>query len=195
MRNHDPILGDLLEEYREIVRPARGRLRATLWFARQVVSLVRPWMWGCLLGLTLGGENLVGTAIAPLAEDTPLVMVSLLGVILTCWMFVGFSAARQRLRIRDAIIAGAVVATISMSLFGIANFIRVTMFLDVIKERADWIGLLARFQSSGATDLRAFVIAEYLRSTPLVTVVGGLIGAVAGGIGGMAGLAGRRARA
>jgi len=48
-RNASPIVGDLLEEYREVVLPSRGRARATLWFADQLASLVRPWMWGPII--------------------------------------------------------------------------------------------------------------------------------------------------
>jgi hypothetical protein len=39
----DPISGDLLEEYREAVLPARGRTRAQLWYLRQTLGLV---VWG-----------------------------------------------------------------------------------------------------------------------------------------------------
>jgi len=56
------IIGDLLEEYREVVSPSRGRIRAMLWFAGQLTSLIEPWMWGLILGVTLGGLNLVSTA-------------------------------------------------------------------------------------------------------------------------------------
>jgi hypothetical protein len=39
-RNRDTVSGDLLEEYREVVLPARGHLRAGLWYLRQVSSFV-----------------------------------------------------------------------------------------------------------------------------------------------------------
>ena len=37
--NRDTVTGDLLEEYREAIRPARGAVRARLWYLRQVLSL------------------------------------------------------------------------------------------------------------------------------------------------------------
>lgn len=37
--NRDPVTGDLLEEYREVIRPARGAVRARLWYLRQALSL------------------------------------------------------------------------------------------------------------------------------------------------------------
>lgn len=49
MNDNSPIIGDLVEEYREVVLPERGRVRATLWFVRQLTSLTPPWMWGATL--------------------------------------------------------------------------------------------------------------------------------------------------
>ena len=39
-RNRDSVSGDLLEEYRDVVVPSRGVLRAKLWYVRQLVSFV-----------------------------------------------------------------------------------------------------------------------------------------------------------
>ena len=39
-RDRDPITGDLLEEYREVVLPARGRPRADVWYLIQAGSLM-----------------------------------------------------------------------------------------------------------------------------------------------------------
>jgi hypothetical protein len=54
MTGQNPIIGDLIEEYREVVRPARGRLAAGLWLARQLASFVRPWMWGAAGAAVVG---------------------------------------------------------------------------------------------------------------------------------------------
>jgi len=40
-RNRDTITGDLLEEYREVIVPARSRFGARTWYVRQVVGFVR----------------------------------------------------------------------------------------------------------------------------------------------------------
>jgi hypothetical protein len=42
VRNRDTVSGDLLEEYRDVVVPGRGVVRANLWYLRQVVSFVAP---------------------------------------------------------------------------------------------------------------------------------------------------------
>lgn len=188
MTKKSPIIGDLVEEYREVIRPARGRLPATLWFARQVASLVRPWMWGAVVGGTLGIANLVMTILDPLAPDTPPAMLALLITILGTWTAVGYSAARQRSRVRDGITSGATAAAVTMVLFGTANFLRVTLLLDRIKDRDDWVGLLARFQASGSHDLLQFVAAEYLRGIPMGLAGAALVGAAMGGLGGLVAL-------
>ena len=37
--NRETITGDLLEEYREVIWPTRGAVRARLWYLRQCLSL------------------------------------------------------------------------------------------------------------------------------------------------------------
>jgi hypothetical protein len=34
--NRDAVMGDLLEEYRQVILPARGRFPAALWYFRQI---------------------------------------------------------------------------------------------------------------------------------------------------------------
>lgn len=46
MTKYSPIIGDLVEEYREVALPTRGRLFATIWFVRQLASLAPAWLWG-----------------------------------------------------------------------------------------------------------------------------------------------------
>lgn len=48
----DRVSGDLLEEYRETVYPARGRARADRWYVAQVLGFALPKVavWGALFG-------------------------------------------------------------------------------------------------------------------------------------------------
>jgi hypothetical protein len=159
-------------------------LRATIWFAAQMTSLVKPWMWGVLLGVALGAMNLISSAIAPLAEDTPLQLLAIGSVVLGSWVMTGFAAERRSHRFRDAVLAGVVIAVISSSLFGAANFARKMLFLDTIQYRSDWQGLLLRFYASDTHDLRAFVIDEHLRGMPGGLLFSVLLGAACGAFGG-----------
>ena len=181
---NSPILGDLLEEYREVVRPARGRIRGAVWLVVQLISLMRPWMWGLALGITVGVANLVSTAVAPLADDTPPMIVSLGVTILASWVFAGFAAERRSRRFSDAIVAGVIVAVLATSIFSAANFARKMIFLDTLRHRSDWQGLVARYHSSGAGDLRSFVISEHLQGLPGGILFSLAAGAVCGGLGG-----------
>lgn len=124
MRDHRPIIGDLIEEYREVVLPARGMARAALWFVGQLLSLVRPWMWGLLLGIALGAMNLISTVIAPLAEDEPPAVLALAVAVLGAWTVIGFVAGRRRFDITDSVKAGALAAVITTGIFSAANLTR-----------------------------------------------------------------------
>lgn len=44
-RDQEVIAGDLIEEYREVVLPTKGLLRAHIWYAVQVVGFVRQAEW------------------------------------------------------------------------------------------------------------------------------------------------------
>src|SRR4029453_6435933 len=162
MRDNTPIVGDLVEEYREVIRPARGRLRAALWFTRQLASLVRPWVWGTVLGVTLGVLNILSTIVAPLAEDEPLPILGFAATILGLWTLIGFAAEGQRFRMRDAVFGGIGAAAVSTMIFSGASLVRKLVFLDVIRQRPDLQGMLQRFQDSGSPDLRSFVLNEHL---------------------------------
>ena len=42
-RDREAVTGDLLEEYRETIFPAQGRVRAGVWYLRQVLGLMTHW--------------------------------------------------------------------------------------------------------------------------------------------------------
>lgn len=192
MTGQNPIIGDLVEEYRQVVLPARGRVGAALWFVGQLASLVRPWMWGVLLGILLGAANIVSTIVAPLADDDPPAIIAMALSILGLWTVVGFAAERRRFRFRDAVRGGMAAAFLSTAIFSAASLARKMLFLDVIQHRSDWVGLLLRFQASGSHDLRSFVLNEHLQG-----LLGGILfslaaGALCGAIGGAISAARRR---
>jgi hypothetical protein len=65
--DRDSVSGDLLEEYRECVRPERGRWRADTWYLAQVgSSLLRPmWPWGLLLATSIVGRDVLDWWLSP----------------------------------------------------------------------------------------------------------------------------------
>jgi hypothetical protein len=66
-RDRDTISGDLLEEYREDIFPAKGRIRADLWYLWQTLSLIEGANFGLLLGSALSALIVMD---GPLADRT-----------------------------------------------------------------------------------------------------------------------------
>jgi hypothetical protein len=71
------------------------------------------------------------------------------------------------------------------------NFVRVNVFLDTVRHRADWQDLGARCEASGFESLSAFVNYDFIVAAPVTLFVPAVIGATIGFIGGLAALAGR----
>jgi hypothetical protein len=63
----ETVSGDLLEEYRETVHPARGRWRADLWYVAQVLRFMSgaPLWYGLLFAALLFGRELLDTFAPP----------------------------------------------------------------------------------------------------------------------------------
>ena len=145
-------------------------------------------MFGVAFGTLLGVGNLIDTAVQPLAEDRPPELLAMLAVVLAIWGFAAYRAAHRGGGVRDAVIAGAVIGGLTAAIFGLANIVRVNVFLDAIQYRDDWRNLMLRYHESGYTSLRAYVNREFALGR---TVLGGLagggaLGAVMGALGGAA---------
>jgi hypothetical protein len=185
-RDRETISGDLLEEYREEILPNRGPIRARLWYARQVVSFVHPLAWGLLIGAAAGALQLLSTALDPLADDSGGVMLAIVATLLLLWMLASLGATTSSQRLRDVVISGIVIGAATMAVAYVSSIVRVNLFLDQIRDRADWVNLMARFRASDFHSLRAYANYEYLGSLPalltLGAVAGGCCGALAGAL-------------
>jgi hypothetical protein len=184
-RDRETVTGDLLEEYREVILPARGCARALLWYLAQMLLLVDSAAFGVAIGAGVGVWILVDTALAPLAEDTPLVVGSMFAGLLVLFAVPGFTARRRGGRVCDSIQAGAIAGALAMVLFGLLGIVRVNVFLDVIRDRSDWEGLIAGFAGSGFQSLRTYANYIYLQNLMLLPMIGAAAGAVSGAIGGL----------
>jgi hypothetical protein len=190
-RDRETIAGDLLEEYREVVLPARGRLRAQMWYLRQAISFIEGVRFGLLVGIVFGTWNLISTWLDPLADDSH-VMLTFFGPMMLAWGIAGFISTWRSGRLTTGIRVGATVGLVAFVVFDIANGVRVNWFLDSIRYRADWQGLVQRFEASGSTNFRAFANLEYITGTHITLVVASVVGAVAGFVGAIAARAGTR---
>ena len=185
-RDRDTVTGDLLEEYREAILPTRGRLRAQLWYLRHAISLVPGVVLGVVIGMVFGTWNLLFTWLDPLADDTPLALLTHYGPIFTAWGIASFAATRRRGRFIDAVKTGAMLGLVTLVVLSFANLVRVNLFLDTIQHRADWRNMMVRFHNSDFESLRAFVNYDYATGFWLKVVVGMAIGATIGAIAGLA---------
>jgi hypothetical protein len=86
-RDRDTVSGDLMEEYRENIRPARSRLAADVWYVGQVSRFAwRIGLWALVLAALYVGRMAFDwfvptTNFAPRAEVTTVTMISTLLVI------------------------------------------------------------------------------------------------------------------
>jgi hypothetical protein len=184
-RDRDTIIGDLREEYDEVVVPSRGRLGGQLWYMRQIVSFLDPVKLGLVLGATFGIWVLIYTKVNPLAEDTPRALLTFYGPMFTFWGMAGFGATRRNGRLLDAIKVGATVALVTFVVYDLAQFVRVNLFLDAIRHRSDWQHMMSRFEQSGYESLRRYVNYIGLTGAPLKILAATTIGACMGAIGGL----------
>ena len=136
--------------------------------------------WGLAIGIVAGSLLLIDTAIAPLADDSPGVMLAIVGTLLLLWTLASYAATRRTDRFRDAIFAGLLVGLASIAVVHVAAIVRVNVFLEEIQYRDDWVNLVARFRSSGFQSLRTYANYEYATGTPLLLLVGAAAGSICG---------------
>jgi hypothetical protein len=187
-RDRDTIPGDLLEEYREVVLPARGKLRAQIWYVKQVLSFVDAITLGFIIGGLAATANLIATPLLPDAEDTPAALLAFYGPMLLMWALFCFATYRRSRSLAQAIKAGALIGFVTFAIFQVGNLVRVNLFLDTVSHRDDWRNMLSSYRTSGFGSFRAYTNYIYAVMTPLLLLVGSTIGAATGLVGGLLGL-------
>jgi hypothetical protein len=191
-RDRDTISGDLLEEFREDIFPAKGRIRADLWYLWQVLSLIEGASFGLLLGSALSAFSTAMLMIAPLRTDRPIEVALLCGVILLLLSLSGFLACHRGGNLFDAMKAGTVAGLVAAAVSSLIYLVQLNLFFNTIRHRADWETLLDAFQSSRFDNLRAFANYYSAMQDLIILPVVAISGAVAATIGGLAALSGRR---
>jgi len=186
-RDRETIPGDLLEEFREVVLPSRGRAGARIWYVRQVLSLVPGVMLGVAVGVVFTAINLVVSVIAPLLDDSPMTLLGFYGPMFLIWGVAGYLAYRRTGRLVQALTVGATVAFATFAIFTLGVILRFNLLLDTVSQRDDWRNLLLRYQASGFDSLRTYANYEYFTGAPLKILTASTIGAVMGLMGGLVG--------
>jgi hypothetical protein len=149
----------------------------------------RPLLLGLAIGSVFGCVNLIMTWRDPLEDDTPAALLRFYGPMFLLWVVVSLRAARQNGRLISGVTAGVLVALTTFIAFDVLILLRVNLFLGELTGRADWQDLVLRFHESGANNLRAFVVRDYLTGAPFKCAVscgiGGIMGLIGGSIGRM----------
>ena len=169
----DTVSGDLLEEYRESIRPARGQRRADLWYVTQVFGFVSP---GARLGGVLFGAAFVArTALdwfAPPLDFHPRATVST-GLGVGILLATGFWAAWRSSSFVAGTMAGVAAAVIGAAVSLVGAAVLLAIWHDP--------QTMTAIRGSGG-------LGEVLTLPVMMVLPGMLLGTV----GGLAGAAGRK---
>jgi hypothetical protein len=166
--DRESVSGDLLEEYRETIVPARGPA-ADWWYVRQVASFLlrASWLWGAVLGAALVIRYLSDTLVPP-ADYLMRARISTYTVFAGCAL-PGFYAARRTRSIRGGLLSAVSAATIGALLSIMGTVVMLTIWHDP--------ATLNAWRRSGGLD-------EALLDVPLKLVA---IGAILGFAGALCG--------
>ncbi|HVT61252.1 MAG TPA: permease prefix domain 2-containing transporter [Thermoanaerobaculia bacterium] len=171
----DSVSGDLLEQYRESVHPARGGRRADIWYVTQVLGFVwrNARLWATLLAVAVIARTAMDWLVPPVDFHARANVSTLLGVGIL--LLAGFWAASRS----GSFAAGPVVGVATAA---IAAPIEV---LGAVTLLAGWHDPMTMAAIRGSGGL------EEVLTLPLVMVVPGI---VLGTIGGLLGAAVKRLR-
>jgi uncharacterized membrane protein len=138
----ETVSGDLLEEYRETVRPALGGRRADIWYVAQVLGFIPPACW--VLGGAQGAAMVIRNAFdwfVPTADFNARSMVTTLTAI-TLFLAAGLWVAWRSGSLRSGLLAGFVSSAA-------AAFVSIVGAACLLSFRHDQQTLLAITNSGG----------------------------------------------
>jgi len=127
--SEESIPGDLLEEYREAVRPSRGQWRANLWYVRQVAGFLcrLAWMFVALNAAALILRTILDTFVPPgfaphsYQLRSSASTYSAVGTFLLAGIYGGFQMGRANTGTLVAVTASAVGHALALG-FGVVLF-------------------------------------------------------------------------
>jgi hypothetical protein len=169
----DSVSGDLLEEYRESIFPARGQRRADLWYVTQVFGFVSPGarVGGMFFGVAFVARTALDWFAPPLDFHTRANVSTELGVAVL--LATGFWAAWRSNSFVAGTIAGVAAAVIGAAVSLVGGAVLLAIWHDP--------QTMAAIRGSGGVG-EVFTL-------PVMMVLPGLL---LGTVGGLAGAAGRK---
>jgi hypothetical protein len=167
--HRESVSGDLLEEYRAGVVPARGRVRADLWYLRQVVGFAwrAAWLWAVLLTASVIGRDALDWWLSPTNEFYARSIAST-AIAVGLFASAGALTAWRTRSIRSGVVAGLATGLIAAAFVNAASLVMLAVNHDP--------HTMAMIRASGG-------LSEALTLPLLVTLPGticALLGAVAG---------------
>ena len=164
-RNRDGIVGDLLEEYREVQVPQRGQAGADVWYIRQ--ALLFQWRAARWWGLALGGVLVIRGAFDIYLPTDDYYARSVwttsaaISIYVACGLRAGWYYGR--------VLSGTVIGFTAAGIASVIGFLPALLFLGGLRDEENtYTGL------SQALDV----------PVPLLLVLGAVLGSFGAAIGG-----------
>jgi hypothetical protein len=166
----ETVVGDLIEEYRDAVLPARGRRQANIWFVRQVAGFAwrAPVVWGLVVAAFIAGRFLLDTFAPPASYAQRSFFTTWSSILL--YLLAGAWGGRRTGRAR----AGIIVAVCAHAIgWAVSAAITGAIFVGVIRNDAAMLNLFRETGGWGEEWLLPLML------LPFVLVLG-LVGGVCG---------------
>jgi hypothetical protein len=164
----ETVLGDLLEEYREVVRPSRGALRANTWYVAQVPGFVgrECWVLGGLQGIAFVVRNASDWFAPPEVFYTRSVVTTFTAAVI--FLTAGFWTAWHSQSLRIGTVTGLVASGIAAGVSVVGSVVLLAIWHDPLT-----LGAVAR--SGGLSEVLTLPLLMIIPATLLAA-----FGAVAG---------------
>jgi len=162
--------GDLLEEYRDAVLPARGERQADVWFVRQVAGLIwrAPVGWGLVIAAFIAGRFVLDTLAPPASYSQRSFFTTWSSILL--YLLAGAWAARRTGRALTGTLVAVCAHVVGWSLSVVVTG---AIFVGVIRNDPAMLNLFRETGGWGEQWLLPLML------LPVVLVLGSL-GGVAG---------------
>jgi hypothetical protein len=147
---------------------------------------------GCSFGLLLGAVFMIASLfgnVIPLPSTLEslidrVLVPAVLGGALFAFAASGYRTSRLTGQVRAASLAGLLTGVWVCFLFGLSFVIMDMVFFDIVRRQPEKI---SDFLHSGYRDMRTYLFDSTVRGATVMTVAGGILGAIFGSVGGVIG--------
>lgn len=128
--DRESVSGDLLEQYRDSVRPTRGAFGADLWYVRQLAGFLWrvSWFWGVLLGAAVVTRTALDWFVPPETFYTRATVTTYTAV--TLFLAAGFWTVWRSRSLGAAMLAGIGAGVISAAITIVSTVVMISIWHD-----------------------------------------------------------------